>query len=121
MKKIFLLSLAALLMTACHQKTADTAPKSANESPALTAERAVTPSTQETTQPTASQAEAPATPLPQAALGTPQNPIKVEPGKPIDFSSLSGGSGKSMDFGEKATMYIDSIRVRAERGDLNSM
>ena len=49
------------------------------------------------------------------AMGNPNAPVlKLEEGKPLDFSQLQGG-GKSV--GDQVAAQIDSIRYKAEHGD----
>ena len=49
------------------------------------------------------------------AMGSPNAPVlKLEEGKPLDFSQLQGG-GKSV--GDQVAAQIDSIRYKAEHGD----
>lgn len=78
-----------------------------------------------------SQSTAPNVELPTAAPSVPANqgqptvnvinadgtktPIKIENGKPLDFSQLAGGQQKS--FGDEMASNIDSIKLMAEKGD----
>ena len=49
------------------------------------------------------------------ALGDPNAPVlKLEEGKPLDFSQLQGGG---MSIGDQVAAQIDSIRYKAEHGD----
>ena len=50
-----------------------------------------------------------------ADLGNPNAPVlKMEEGKPLDFSQLQGGG---MSVGDQVAAQIDSIRYKAEHGD----
>lgn len=51
----------------------------------------------------------------QTALNNPNGPVlKLEEGKPLDFSQLQGGG---MSMGDQVAAQIDSIRYKAEHGD----
>lgn len=110
MKKLLLIFSAALLLTACGQKGNNEPQGSTNDT---AKEKYVFPGV-------------PVAPVQQVivpekggvdptAMGDPNAPVlKLEEGKPLDFSQLQNG-GKSV--GEHVASQIDSIRYKAEHGD----
>ena len=118
MKKLLLIPFVVLLLVACnHSKTPKTTPN-----PSQTTTPAKADSME---QPVSSMEVNPDTPAfvrdTTAPLGSPQNPIKIEPGKPIDFSTIFKNNQESRSFGENAATKIDSISKLAAAGDINGM
>ena len=105
MKNLILLSAIALLLVACEQKETKEQTKKQEE---------VFPQ------------NAPSLPMPAipiqtngevdpTAMGNPDGPVlKLEEGKPLDFSQLLTGG---VSVAEHVTSQIDSIRIKAEQGD----
>lgn len=56
-----------------------------------------------------------------APLGSPQNPLKVEPGKPLDIAALLRTNNDPKTFAENVVAHIDSVSKLAEVGDINAM
>ena len=105
MKKLLFLGAMALLLVACEQKeTKEQTPK----------QEVVIPQ------------NAPSLPMPAipiqtnggvdpTAMGNPNGPVlKLEEGKPLDFSQLQTGS---VSVAEHVASQIDSIRIKAEQGN----
>ena len=120
MKKLFFLPLAALLLVACHHSQS---PKPQPDSTPTVQQ----PAADETQTPDVAQDTILSSTAQEfvrdttAPLGSPQNPIKVEPGKPIDFSQIFKQNHETRSFAERSAQQIDSIRIKAEKGDINAM
>lgn len=117
MKKFLLLAFIPLFLFSCHEgkkpgkEVPPTAPATVIQPDATTPSTAVTEAKQpidtfvrDTTAP----------------LGTPQNPLVVEPGKPLDLSALFNNREKR-SLGERLASNIDSISEGAKKGDINLM
>lgn len=118
MKKIFFLTPLALLLFACNQpKETKTPVQNDVQQPAAVVTD--TPKPAETVR--LELEESTFVRDTTAPLGSPQNPLKVEPGKPIDFSKIFQNNQETRSFGDKAAMQIDSIALKAAQGDINNM
>lgn len=119
MKKIFLFGPLTLLLFACNQSKETKHPVQ-NPDPqpvAVTTVDTATPQLSLNPQQTETVVERDA----NAPLGSPQNPLKLESGKPIDFSQIFQSNHDTRTFGEKAAAQIDSIALRAQQGETDNM
>ena len=107
MKRFLLVFAATLIMASCGQKENNEQEQPANKEVYIPQGVPVAP-----TQEIQIQDKSGVDPT---ALGDPNAPVlKLEEGKPLDFSQLQGG-GKSIE--DQVAAQIDSIRYKAEHGD----
>ena len=122
MKKILYVAILSLLVMACQPKK-NRPVQPGPSSPATTVETAANPSSEQATEalPDTEVAEAvQATDTfvrdTTAPLGTPQNPIVVDPDNPVDLVEMLAKYGQRT-VGDRFTPRLDSIRQGAEAGD----
>lgn len=106
MKKILLLATIPFLMMACQQKKERpvNAPQPQNQPEVEVTQQPADTFVRDTTAP----------------LGTPQNPIVVDPNNPVDLIELLAKQGQRT-VGNRFASKVDSIRTRAEAGDIEMM
>ena len=127
MKKLLFIPLTALLLMACHHTQNQQAKPDSQQTASTYQQDTMKPATapdagELTTSPTSSDTTAQGFVRDTTApLGSPQNPLKLEPGKPIDFSQLFKQNQETLTFGERSAKQIDTIRALAENGDKNAM
>jgi len=130
MKKSLFIVLVALLLVGCNQqKERKTLPETNTTAVASDTTRPDTPDTVPAAA-TAATADPSVSADPSAVtverdttapLGTPANPLKIEPGKPLDFSKLFQNNSSPRSFAENVTAHIDTVASLAQSGDINAM
>ena len=107
MKRFLLIFAAALIMASCGQKENNEQEQPTEKEVNIPQSVPVVP-TQEIQKQDKSGVDS-------TALGNPNGPVlKLEEGKPLDFSQLQSGG---MSVGDQVAAQIDSIRYKAEHGD----
>ena len=124
MKKILILATIPLLMMACQQKKdrPTTTPQPQNQ-PTVETPSVASIDTVPVALPEMSATQQPADTFVRdttAPLGSPQNPIVVDPANPVDLIELLAKQGQRT-VGNQFSSKIDSIRKGAEAGDIELM